>query len=137
MEIDGNVRPLLLEGSGVAEEVGACANVEVSRKRSRYIEPCSSESCVCVNADPGEWPKGFGTTAAGGIGRTNAAGADVASTASRLELRTRSGSEGSSTTPCPDRFCENPKLPGIIMARIIVLNENSRDFICKYRLFGR
>jgi hypothetical protein len=42
MEINRYIRALLLKGSGITEEIRASAKIEISRKRSGYVESNSS-----------------------------------------------------------------------------------------------
>ena len=59
-EVDGYVGALLLEGGGVGEEVGACAEVEFSGQRCGNVKTCAGESCVRVEAYGGKGVEGFG-----------------------------------------------------------------------------
>src|ERR1700678_3195110 len=53
--LDGDVRPLILEGGGVTEIFGSCADVEFSRQWRRQIPACASQSPVQADTHPGKW----------------------------------------------------------------------------------
>lgn len=59
VEVDGDVGTLLLKAGGIGEEVGAGAEVELSREWRGYVEACSSEPCLRGDAYLRKRAKGF------------------------------------------------------------------------------